>query len=292
MALPTTSTEVTFPAGAGTGTAPILAAPVLPDGRTALVVARTPFHPLDHTWPDQPADTGVIRVAGAELAVADCVTGAVGPDGEFAVGEAIPVRRGDEDWSWLVLHVLAQALGDPGDLVGASAELIVDAERRAALSAAHTSCHLLAFALNAVLAPRWRKEVRTDSLGRPDFDNLAITSSRMDVGGSRDDYRIGKSLRKKGFTADGLAQDLPGVRDEVEALLEQWLKTDAEVRIEVPGPALTARRVWHCGLPDGDAHIPCGGSHLGRLGELRALAIELTMDEDGALVALTRPERA
>jgi alanyl-tRNA synthetase len=109
--------------------------------------------------------------------------------------------------------------GDPFDLVGAPAELVVDAERRARLSAAHTSCHLLAFALNAVLAPRRRKEVRTDSLGRPDFDNLAITRSRMDEGGSRDDYRIGKSLRKKGFTVEGLDTDLPGVRDEVEALL-------------------------------------------------------------------------
>ncbi|MFI1584818.1 metal-dependent hydrolase [Embleya sp. NPDC020630] len=291
MALPTTSTEVTFPAGATTGEAPILAAPVLPDGRTALVVGRTPFHPLDHTWPDQPADTGVIRVAGAELPVLDCLTGGVGPDGTFAVGEEIPVRRGDEDWAWLALHVVDPAPGDPADLVGAAAELVVDAERRAALSAAHTACHLLAFALNAVLAPRWRKEVRTDSLGRPDFDNLAITRSRLTEAGSRDDYRIGKSLRKKGFTADTLAEDLPGIRDEVEALLGEWLKTDAVVRIEVPAPALTARRVWHCGLPDGDAHVPCGGSHLARLGELRSLAVELTLEEDGALVALTRPER-
>lgn len=265
---------------------------MLPDGRPALVVAETPFHPLDHTWPDQPADTGVVRVGGVELAVVDCVTGAVGPDGTFAVAEEIPVRRGDEEWAWLALHVLDAVPGDPADLVGAPAELVVDAERRAALSAAHTSCHILAFALNAVLAPRWRKEVRTDSLGRPDFDNLAITRSRMDESGSRDDYRIGKSLRKKGFTADDLEADLPGIRDEVEALLAQWLKTDAEVRIEVPGPALTARRVWHCGLPDGDAHVACGGSHLGRLGELRSLAIELTMDGDGGLVALTRPERA
>jgi alanyl-tRNA synthetase len=292
MALPTISTTVTFPAGATTGESRVLAAPVLPDGRTALVVARTPFHPLDHTWPDQPADTGAVRVGGVDLAVVDCVTGAVGPDGTFAVAEEIPVRRGDEAWAWLALHVVEGGAENPLDLVGAPAELVVDAERRARLSAAHTSCHLLAFALNAVLAPRWRKEVRTDSLGRPDFDNLAITRSRMDESGSRDDYRIGKSLRKKGFTSENLDTDLPGIRAEVEALLAQWLKADSDVRIEVPDPALTARRVWHCDLPDGDAHVPCGGSHLGRLGELRSLAIELTMDTEGGLVATTRPERA
>lgn len=290
-AFPTTSTTVTFPTGETSGVSPILAAPVLPDGRPALVVAETPFHPLDHTWPDQPADTGTMRVGDVEVPVVDCVSGAVGPDGELAVGDAIPVRRGDQAWAWLVLHVVDEFPPVP-ELVGTSAELTVDAERRAALSAAHTSCHLLAFALNAVLAPRWRKEVRTDSLGRPDFDNLAITCSRMDEWGSRDDYRIGKSLRRKGFTAEGLDADLPGIEDEVEALLARWLETDAAVDIEVPDMALTARRVWHCALPEGDAHIPCGGTHLAHLGELDSLAVELTLDDEGALVARTRPRRA
>jgi len=287
---PTTSTTVTFPTGATSGISPILAAPVLPDGRPALVVAETPFHPLDHTWPDQPADTGVVRVHGAGAPIVDCVTGAVGPDGQLVVGDAIPVRRGDPEWAWLALHVVDEFPAVP-ELVGASAELTVDTDRRSALAAAHTSCHLLAFALNAVLAPRWRKEVRADSLGRPDFDNLAITHSRMDERGSRDDYRIGKSLRKKGFTADGLDADLPGIRDEVETLLAQWLKTDAAVHVEVPDAALTARRVWHCALPEGDAHIPCGGTHLAHLGELRSLSVGLALDDEGALIARTRPER-
>ncbi|MER5867420.1 metal-dependent hydrolase [Kitasatospora sp. NPDC002040] len=293
--LPTT--HVSFPAGAVSGESPVLAVHPLADGRYAVVTGATPFHPLDHTWPDQPADLGTLTVGGTTHAVVDCVTGAVGPDGALLVGADIPVRRGDEEWSWLVLHVLA---GDPGDVVGAAAAMAVDAERRALLSAAHSGCHLLALALNAALAPRWRKDPgRSDAFGSPDFDSLAMASSVMDTEASTDTYRLGKSLRKKGFTAEAteeypaLTDALPALTEAVNTRLAAWVAADAPVRIEVPGPELTARRQWHCELPDGSAAIACGGTHLHHLGELAELRTELTLSEDGSeLVAVTRPKRA
>ncbi|RKE20187.1 metal-dependent hydrolase [Streptomyces sp. TLI_171] len=297
MSLPTT--HVSFPAGAVTGASPILAVHTLPDGRTAVVTGATPFHPVDHTWPDQPADLGTLTVDGTAHPVVDCLTGALGPDGAFAAGGDIPARRGDEEWSWLVLHVLpAGALG--AEAVGRTAELAVDAERRGLLSAAHTGCHLLALALNAALAPRWRKDPgRADAFGHPDFDSLAMDSSVMDTTASTDTYRIGKSLKKKGFTVDAteelpaLADALPALTAEVNARLAAWVAADAAVRIEVPGPELTARRRWHAELPDGPADIACGGTHLHHLGELTGLRTELTLSADGAeLVARTSPERA
>src|SRR5205823_1214431 len=98
------------PAGATSGTATVLAVRALDAGAGAgVVVDATPFHPLDHSWPDQPGDTGVLVADGVEFAVADCVTGGLGPDGEFAVGTDIPVRRGDETWQWLAVHALADA---------------------------------------------------------------------------------------------------------------------------------------------------------------------------------------
>lgn len=200
MTLPTT--RVSFPGGAVTGESTVLAVHPLGDGRFGVVTADTPFHPLDHTWPDQPADTGTLTVDGTELAVVDCLTAAVGPESEdLLVGADIPVRRGDEAWSWLVLHVLA---GEPqAELLGRPVTLSVDAERRAALCASHTGCHLLALALNAALAPRWRKDPgRADAFGNPDFDSLAMASSVMDTEASTDVYRLGKSLRKKGFTTE------------------------------------------------------------------------------------------
>ncbi|GAA1177720.1 alanyl-tRNA synthetase [Kitasatospora gansuensis] len=293
--LPTT--HVSFPAGAVTGESPVLAVHPLADGRYAVVTEATPFHPLDHTWPDQPADLGTLTVGSVTHPVVDCLTGGYGPAGEFLVGADIPVRRGDEEWSWLVLHVLA---ADPGAVVGQHARLAVDAERRALLSAAHSGCHLLALALNAALAPRWRKDPgRSDAFGSPDFDSLAMASSVMDTEASTDTYRLGKSLRKKGFTAEAteefpaLADALPAVTEAVNAQLAAWVAADAPVRIEVPGPELTARRQWHCELPAGSAAIACGGTHLHHLGELAELRTELTLSEDGSeLVAVTRPKRA
>ncbi|WP_037574123.1 alanyl-tRNA editing protein [Phaeacidiphilus oryzae] len=309
--LPTASTLVSFPAGETAGRSRVLSIAALPDGRYGVITEATPFHPLDHTWPDQPADIGVLRLAGAdaaasasasasaELAVVDCLTGAVGPEdpSTLLLGADIPVRRGEEGWAWLVVHAVEASDGQAEALreaVGTEAELRVDAERRAALSAAHTGCHLFALALNSALAPRWRKDPgRTDALGSPDFDSLALDTSRMDTDASTDVYRLGKSLRKKGFTAEGLAEDLPAITEEINSRLATWIEADSPVRIEVPGPELTARRRWTCELPEGPAGIPCGGTHLHHLGQLAGLRTELTLSADNSrLTAVTSPKRA
>jgi alanyl-tRNA synthetase len=285
------STHVTFPAGATTGTGIVLAIHDLPAG-IGVVVDVTPFHPLDHSWPDQPADTGVLVADGVEHAVVDCLTGGVGPDGAFAIGADIPVRRGDETWQWQVVHVLGGGAATPAPAPGTSVELRVDPERRAALCAAHTGCHLVALALNEALADRWRKEVRTDGLGHPDFDSIAMDTSVMDEHASTDRYRLGKSLRKKGFDPEGLAEALPEITARVNARLADWLDTDAAIRVDAPGPEITARRQWVCELPKGSVAIACGGTHLHRLGELTALTAALALSADGSeLVLVTTPKR-
>ena len=269
--------------------------PHFPPGALGLIVDTTPFHPVDHTWPDQPGDTGTVLVDGVGHPVIDSVTGAIGPQGQFAIGAAIPARRGDEEWTWHVVHVL-EAGPDAERLRGANALLRVDAPRRRALSAAHTGCHLMALALNEALAERWRKAPgREDSFGRPDFDAIAMEQSRMDEHASTDRYRIGKSLRKKGFDPDGLAGQLPEVTDRVNARLADWLAADAPLRVEVFGgeksAGLTARREWVCELPQGTARIFCGGTHLSRLGELADLHTTLSLSADGTeLVAVTVPK--
>ena len=281
------TTHVTFPAGATSGTSTVQAVRPLPDG-IGVIVDTTPFHPLDHSWPDQPGDTGVLVADGVKYAVTDCRTGGVGPDGEFAVGTDIPVRRGDETWQWVVVHVL----DGPDAPAQTAVELRVDEPRRAALSASHTGCHLMALALNEALADRWRKEARTDGLGHPDFDSIAMDTSRIGLDASTDRYRLGKSLRKKGFDPEGLREALPEVTEKINARLAEWLAQDAPVRIDTPGPELTARRQWVCELPERTVAIACGGTHLQRLGELASLTAELTLSEDGTeLVVVTTPKR-
>jgi alanyl-tRNA synthetase len=60
-----------IPGGRVAGRSQIVEAVPVGD-RHGLVVAETPFHPLDHTWPDQPADRGTI----GGLPVLDRVTAA------------------------------------------------------------------------------------------------------------------------------------------------------------------------------------------------------------------------
>jgi alanyl-tRNA synthetase len=288
-----TTTLVTFPGGATEGGSTVVAALPLPGGVAGIVADTTPFHPLDHSWPDQPGDTGVLEIGvGARHAVVDCVTGGLGPEGEFALGADIPARRGDPAWAWLAVHVV-EGVAEPEPLIGQQVVLRVDRERRAALCAAHTGCHLFALALNEALAERWRRQARTDSLGAPDFDALAMESSRMDVHASTDRYRIGKSLRKKGFDPDGLREALPELAAKVNTRLAGWVAADAPVRIDAAGPELTARRRWVCQLPEGTASIDCGGTHLASLGTIASLTTSLSLSEDGTeLVAITVPKRS
>ncbi|MGS2648483.1 metal-dependent hydrolase [Streptosporangium sp. LJ11] len=287
----TDSTRVTYPGGAVRGRSAVVATVPVGDGY-GTIVAETPFHPLDHTWPDQPADAGTI----GGLAVTGCVTGAVA-EGEETVhlGADIPVRRGTPGWHWLVVHVTAEPVAD-GELAGdgftapgsggagpgGEVELVVDAAGRRALSAGHTACHLAALALNAALAGRWRKEVPADGLGHPDFDQTAIASSRILPGGSHDVYRLGRSLRRKGFGTEGLAEELPEIARLVGDRLTAWIAADAAVRIDTPGPELTARRTWHCALPEAEVSIPCGGTHLSSTAELGTIAVALDLSADGS----------
>jgi alanyl-tRNA synthetase len=202
--MPTTDSLVRYPDGTTVCRGTVLAVTVS-DDHAFVLTDQTPFHPVDPRWPDQGADRGVLTFGSTSMPVIDCLVGATDGDRLF-VGDAVPVRRGEPGWSFVVVHVLAAGPApEEGDLV----ELTVDAEYRRQLSAGHTGCHVASLALNFALAGRWRKPVALDGLGRPNFDQLAIVSSKIVPDGAVDCYRIGKSLRKKGFEVDGLGDALP-----------------------------------------------------------------------------------
>ncbi len=270
-------TLVDFPTGAVSGTATV-AAVVEVDGLPGVITDRTPFHPVDPGWPDQPADTGTLD----GQPVLDCLVGAVAADGSVAVGTDISVRRGDPDYTWVVVHRVAEA-----PRVGDVVELQVDPQRRAALSRAHTACHVVALALNAVLADAWRKDVVRDGVGNPDFDRLALTESRMTPDAARDTYRLGKSLRKKGFDPTALTQDPQAVAAQVDAIVKRWAQAGATVTIDAAGPALTDLRHWCCDVPEGRYRIACGGTHVSSLRDLGEVRVHYETPDDSTVVAVT-----
>lgn len=288
-------TEVTFPAGdvRGTGTVqavvPLDQAAVLSvletgsrsaDDLVAVIVDRTPFHPVDHTWPDQPCDGGVV----AGVPVLSCVTAAESPEGDLLFGRQITARRGDPQWRWVVAHIVsAQAAASHGVAAGAEVPLHVDEELRAQLSRGHSACHLAALALNQAAVPFWDKDPgRSDSLGHPDLDSLAITESRIEPDGALDVYRLGKSVRRKGLRTAELLAALPQLQVEVTGILDRWTGAGGTAQIDTGGDTrLTARRTWRAYLPPGAAEIPCGGTHVAVLADVAPVAVAYQSTEDG-----------
>lgn len=292
MTLPTESTTVTYPTGATSFAATVLhvesglrlgsvdgAVDGTVDGAAdgyvfAVILDVTPCHPVDAGWPDQPADRATLAWNdGGETTVLDGVVAAT--DGEqLYIGSDIPVRKGTEGWVFVVAHLVETAPPE-----GIVVTVSVDEKYRKALSIGHTACHIASLALNAALTDRWSKEIGADALDAPNFDAEANDTSRILERGSRDTYRLGKSLRKKGFRADGLSDDLAGIEDAVNATLDTWVAQKATVTIDCDGDRLTDRRYWVCELAEVTARIPCGGTHVDSLGDVKGLRVSLSLDD-------------
>ncbi|WP_136041197.1 MULTISPECIES: hypothetical protein [unclassified Microbacterium] len=280
-----TPTIVSFAGGTTTGDGTVTRVENGPDG-TVVVVDATPFHPVDHTWPDQPGDAGTIAAGDESVTVSEALMAAVSDEGEFAVGRDIPAKRGAEGWTWLVAHRIDGAA--PAWLAeGARVRLTVDGARREGLSRGHTACHLASLALDLAVADLWRKDPGEDALGNPDFEGRANQSSRIHEGGAVDEYRLGKSLRRAGFDTETFAATLADREQRINAQLAEWIAAGATSRIETEGPTIVDRRRWHCALPEGDAVILCGGTHVESLTEFAAVSVALDLSDPQLLVMTT-----
>lgn len=279
------STTVSFADGALEGDGIVLRVEPSAEG-AVVVVDATPFHPVDHTWPDQPGDSGRIAVGDSSVVVTEAVMAASSDDGDFAVGADIPVKRGTEGWTWLVGHRLDGAA--PEWLVeGTAVSLAVDAEKRAGLSRGHTACHLASLALDLAVADLWRKDPGTDALGTPDFEGRANQSSRIHEDGAVDEYRLGKSLRKAGFDTETFAATLSDRERAINAQLAAWVAAGSASTIVTQGPTIVDRRSWRCELPEGTAEILCGGTHVQSLGEFASITVTLDLSDPQLLVMTT-----
>ncbi|KQV25101.1 MULTISPECIES: hypothetical protein [unclassified Microcella] len=287
MALPSHDTLVSYPDGATASTGTVLHVEPLDDGLSAVILDATAVHPIDTAWPDQPSDRGVLRGAAGEARIERAVMGGI-HDGALLLGTDLPVRTGTEGWTFVVAHLVDGAAPAEGE----SVEVVADADLRAALSAGHTACHLASLALDGALSDSWTKETPRDALGNPAFDQLAIVTSRIHEHGSIDTYRIGKSLRRKGFAPAGL-DDVAAVAARANALLAGWVAAGGAVRIERADAAITTRRTWVCALPEGEVRIPCGGTHVDDLAAFTSIevALERTDVEGGIELVMTTTAR-
>jgi alanyl-tRNA synthetase len=279
VTLPRTDTVVTYPLGDLTAEARVLHVEQLDGGRAAVLLDRTSCHPVDAAWPDQGPDRAVLDAGDLDIQVLDCVVAAT--DGAtLFLGSDIPVRKGTDGWAFVVAHLVdAESSLTEGDTVTVE----VDGAYRAALSAGHSACHLAALALDAALADAWSKDNRG-------FDAAANETSLITEYGSVDTYRVGKSVRKAGFDPSAL-DDPIAVAERVNATLAAWAEAGGAIRIERDGERLTDRRYWVAGLPNGEARIPCGGTHVSSIGELGTVSVELSTEQRESALGMTMVTR-
>lgn len=239
-----------------------------------VVTERTPFHPVSHIWPDHPADRGTLN----GHSVLDCQVGAVELEsGELFVGKAIPVKRDEPGWVFVVVHCLAGNVTEinENDVV----TLEVDKTYQLSLSRGHSAGHIAYLALNKVLVEGnyWRKDAdRKDPHGNYDFNSYAQESSFVSEDQCVDTYRLGKTLRKRGLNSADVVQDLSVIEEQVNQQIAAWLSLGSDIVVECSGERLTDSRYWLCDLNEGEiAKIPCGGTHVSSLKEFSIISTSL-----------------
>ena len=268
-------TEVTFPYSSEPVKTTIMA---IQEGEsyTDIVTLSSNFHPVSHLWPDHPADQGSLLINDSRFSVVDCLTGAVEIEsGKLEVDKAISVKRDTQGWVFVVVHRI-EGTGH-GFQLGQDLLLEVDAIHQKELSLAHSAEHLTSLALNKVLANEtyWRKDAEMkDSLNHWDFHRYAQSSSQILPCQAIVGYRLGKTLRKRGFNTEVFSADLQFIEDSVNQQLASWIELGSTIDLICEGTVLTESRYWKCRLDeDSVATIPCGGTHARSLSDFASIRI-------------------
>ncbi|MBV7316000.1 alanyl-tRNA editing protein [Shewanella sp. NIFS-20-20] len=284
--IPMTATQVTFTQPIHCLTSPVLYC-LSHEHSSILITAATPFHPISHLWPDHPADRGHITIDDVEHPLIDCLTGAWDCEqGRLFIDKDIPVKRCQAGWIFVVVHRIQGQLATP---IGTQVQLSVDTHYQQALSRGHSGAHLAALALNKVLHhDYWRKApTRIDALGHFDFHNYAEETSVVSQDQCVDRYRLGKTLKKRGFNSDSFIQDLPQVTKRVNQQLQQWRDSGVDIGFVREGECLSDSRYWQTTLDEQLVSMPCGGTHVQSMRDLGALTVELSLTTEGHIDMVT-----
>ncbi|WPC73525.1 alanyl-tRNA editing protein [Vibrio porteresiae] len=273
--IPLVPTQVTFPYSSESLETAIMS---IQEGEsyTDIVTLSTNFHPVSHLWPDHPADQGSLQIADDVFTVIDCLTGAIDLEsGKLEVDKSISVKRDTAGWAFVVVHRIAGS--HHGLQLGQAVRLVVDVVHQHALSLAHSAEHLTSLALNQVLANEtyWRKDAEMkDSLNHWDFHRYAQSSSQILPLQAVVGYRLGKTLRKRGFNTDVFVTDLDAIEKAVNQQLLAWVDLGNPIDLICDGTTLTESRYWQCRLDDDCvATIPCGGTHARSLSDFASICI-------------------
>jgi alanyl-tRNA synthetase len=272
------STLVTFPERSTKMTSKVIFVKNFEEdsSKVLMITDITPFHPRSHIFPDQPADIGIITIEDKDFRVIDVLTGAINlKSGQLYLDKENFVKRKTLGWIFIVAHVLDVSSCNLNFRFIKNVQLKVNKQYRKRLSASHSADHIATLALNKATKGLWKKKTLEDSLGNPDLNRLSIKNAKLNETRSIDHFRFGKSLRKKGFDVSTFFLQLNNIEKNINQLVAEWIGVDSRIEIAFTSLELDANRYWKCELPDGNACIPCGGTHVQSLTEFESIEISI-----------------
>tara|TARA_R110002072_G_scaffold260722_15_gene419352 strand:- start:993 stop:1898 length:906 start_codon:yes stop_codon:yes gene_type:complete len=246
---------------------------------------RSPFHPEDYLGGDQPGDIGKIKIEDIDYQVVDSkvlVINAKNGKLEYPASKS-ELRKGIEENIYVVQtgHFIIFGLEnlDLEKLLDKKCLIEVDMNFRAQLSKTHTTIHLMSIVLNEDLAEFWTKiPTMLDVFGNPNFDALAIVKSKIFPLRAVDSYRLGKSLKKKGFDIQKFWEaDLEEISKKMSQRLNKLILNNKKSTIIMKGNGndLGDRRSFNIKINNKDISIPCGGTHLNSLSSIEKVKVNL-----------------
>ncbi|WP_225815522.1 hypothetical protein [Photorhabdus antumapuensis] len=253
---------------------------------TILITQDSPFYPKNYKWPDQLYDNGIVLVGDKELTVTKVYTAGL-INGHLYIDQEI-TKQATSPAKIIPAHYLPDLQGiSERDLIGKTVTLSVNDETRYRVSAAHSMAHFMSLALNKATNHLWSKVYDTDDLGNYNLDKAAIYQSSVTELKSVDIYRFGKSIKKKGFDKNILIENLDKINKEVNNTLNNWLTQGAEITVEYKSKEISDTRLWKSTIGSMVITIPCGGTHIKNINEVKSVNIEMKIGESADFIQVT-----
>ncbi len=251
-----------------------------------VITSNSPFYPKNYKWGDQKSDIGVIVLNNQAVNIVKTYT-AVIIDSMIYIDHDIPNKLNIED-KLIPAHYLESLNGlECQSIVGAKVKLSVDAEVRHKISAAHSMAHFMSLALNKVTNKYWNKDYDKDGLENYNLDKAAIFKSSISELKSIDTYRLGKSLKKKGFDKASFLESIVSINEEINLILKNWLVTGSEIRVEYTSQDIGSLRLWKSTVENRPVVIPCGGTHIKNTEEIQDVKVEIKPEESDEYIVIT-----
>ncbi|SBS39214.1 Alanine--tRNA ligase, organellar chromatophore [Marinomonas spartinae] len=274
-------TEILFPSGATESQSVIVDIVEADTYQDAIILDKTPFHPEDYKWKDQPSDKGYIMYGDKKFAVNKAIV-FYSKDKNFVFDEQINKSKPDHS---IGLFGVAHLIDKNHNIKrGDKINVFVDKEYRHSLSKAHTAAHLMSLALNKALSSHWSKEYKKDCLRSYNFDQAAIFSSKIEPVKSIDTYRLNKSAKRKGIDTNYILKNPKTIEKEVNELLIQWTKENSRSYIDSEEPFIDSNRLWKTKIQSTEVSIPCGGTHIDNIRNLKNISAKIEIDSNFLII--------